>query len=243
MGRESLGRGTFMNYESTWKLLGRGVGVSPMVVAMMLLQQPVPVAAQGIPLGQQPEFSPVSFAFHSGFRIGGAIATTDGEVSVGDGLAYGGQIEFRTGRSGAFAIMIDYQPTTLDVREGEGPERKVTDLSVVHLQVGGTFETDRSRRPLIGYGTGGIGAGLFKPGDGRDSRWTFAMMMGLGARMPLGEGDRFSLRAEVRLILEPYAVEQGQPLWCGDTGPCYVAGDNTFGPVQTEFSIGISFLK
>ena len=96
-------------------------------------------------------------------------------------------------------------------------------MSVMHVQFGGTYEADRTSRPLIGYGFGSVGAALFDPSDSRDSRWTFAMMMGLGARMPLGASGRVSLRFEARLILEPYSVEDGDPIFCGGIGPCFVA--------------------
>ena len=139
------------------------------------------------------------------------------------------------------AFLLDYQPTTLRLKESGEATSDLFDLNVWYLQVGGTYEalgrTADGPRP---FALGTLGMSLFDPGSGdpdHDSEYGFAGIFGGGVKIPLASG-RMGLRLQARVLINALFNGSGS-LWCGPGG-CYAGAGGSFGPVQFDFGGGLT---
>ena len=112
----------------------------------------------------------------------------------------------------------------------------VTDLTVQFLQGGVVLGVPRGT--IMPFTNILVGAAHLGPGDSwGDGAWKFAMTLGLGAKVYLGE--RFGLRVQGRL---PYIFTSGGgSLVCNENGDCYEAIGGV-GIPQVDLGAGVMVL-
>lgn len=186
-------------------------------------------------VGQNATFTP-----YYGYRIGGTLSIEKGDLELDNADFLGGQLDFRVRPDATAAILVDFQPTTLRLREGPDAAQELFDMDVWYFQVGGTLE-NRKDTGAIPFFVGSLGMSMFDPDDddgSTESEYGFAGVFGAGAKIPLQSG-RMGLRLQARVLLN--SVYGGSSLWCGTGQGCYVGAGGYLGPVQFDFGGGITF--
>jgi len=185
----------------------------------------------GLPTGAEAQNAALSLS--SGWKFGGTMSVQQGELNAAAAVPFSAELAFRVRDDAMGILMVEYQPTTLRLRPfGGGVNAELFDFDVWYFQVGGQPEII-DRGPVIPFAIGTLGVAWFNPTDGsgnRGSETMFAGTFGGGARMPLGQGGRVSLRLEARVNLTiPWG---GASIYCSGGGGCYTGFGGTVGPVQ-----------
>jgi len=202
-----------------------------LAVAVILVGLPSRSAGQGI-----------TFTPYSGFRLGGTLSIQEGDLDLDEGPFLGVQFDYRVRRDATVAVIVDYQPTGVRLKEYGEPAEDLFDLSLWYLQIGGTYEvlgrTYSGPKPFV---VGTLGMSLFDPGSGgeeNDAEYGIAGIFGGGVKIPF-PGGRMGLRLQARVLLNNLFIGDGG-YWCG-TGGCYANTGGPIGPIQFDFGGGLTF--
>jgi hypothetical protein len=209
-------------------LNGRFRLTSALIAASALL-------APGTAQSQDWTFSP-----YSGFRLGGSLSVREGDLTFNGAPIFGAQLDYRVRRDATVAFLVDYQPTTVRIRERGEPTVDLWDINVVYFQVGGTFEVLKQAGP-IPFLLGTLGMSMFDPASGsanNASEYGMAGIFGGGVKVPFRSG-RMALRLQGRVLLNNLLIGGGS-LWCSPSG-CYGGVGGPIGPVQFDFGGGLTF--
>ncbi len=213
---------------STLKHVNR---LAALAMAAVLFGLPTPSAGQKI-----------SFTPYSGYRLGGSLSIQEGDLKLDNAPFYGGQLDFRVRRDATVAVIVDYQPTKLGLKEFGEPTQDLFDINVWYFQAGGTYEViGRSASGPRPFAVGTLGMSMFDPGSsgqGNESEYGFAGMFGGGVKIPIGSGG-MGLRLQARILLNNM-LNGGGSLWCGPGG-CYAGSVGPIGPIQFDFGGGLTF--
>jgi len=175
-----------------------------------------------------------------GWKFGGSTRVQVGELNSAASEHYGLELAVRVRRDASGILLVDYQPTKLRLESG-GLNSELFDLDVWYVMLGGQVELI-DRGPVVPFAIGTLGIAWFNPTGAsaadRGSDTSFAGMFGGGARVPLGQSGKVSLRLEGRMYLTiPWG---GASLYCGGGG-CYGGIGGTIGPVQGTAMAGLRF--
>jgi len=174
-----------------------------------------------------------ALSLSSGWRFGGTMGVNLGDLNLAAAVPFSAELAFRVRDDASTILMVEYQPTTLRLKPfGGGVDQELFEMDVWYFMAGGELEIV-DRGPVVPFAIGAIGVAWFNPTAGsadRGSETMFAGAFGGGARVPLGQSGRVSLRLEGRLNLTiPFA---GASLYCGSGSGCYGGFGGTVGPVQ-----------
>ncbi len=197
--------------------------------AMLLAALPSVAGAQNL------TFSP-----YSGYRLGGSLTVRDGDLKLANAPFFGAQLDFRMRPDATGALLVDYQPTTLRLKEYGGPTEDLFDIGVWYFQGGGTLEV-MNQSPAVPFVLGTMGLSWFDPGSNSvnaDSEWGFSGIIGVGVKIPFPSG-RMALRLQSRLLMT--SLFGGGSLWCGTGTGCYVGVSGFIAPVQFDFGGALTF--
>ncbi len=204
-------------------------------LSVVLAAGAILLSTPSVAVGQNATFTP-----YSGYRLGGSLSIREGDLKLDNGPFFGGQLDFRMRPDATAAILVDYQPTTLRLKDFGEPSEELFDLNVWYFQAGGTLEF-LNQSDAVPFVIGSLGMSWFDPGKGgeeNDSEYGFAGIFGVGAKVPLRSGG-MGLRFQARVLLNN--VSGGSSLWCGTGGGCYVGVGGPIGPVQFDFGGGLTF--
>ena len=182
----------------------------------------------------------VSITPYSGYRFGGSLTVRQGELQLADAPFFGGQLDFRMRTGATGSLLVDYQPTSLRLKEFGASTTDLFDIGVWYFQAGGTLETN-TRSQAVPFVIGTLGMSMFDPGSNSDnasSEYGFSGIFGGGVKVPLQSG-RMGLRLQARVLLN--SLQGGSSFWCGTGGGCYVGTGGYLGPVQFDVGGGLTF--
>ena len=183
-----------------------------------------------------------ALSLSSGWKFGGTMGVNLGDLNLAAAVPYSAQLAFRVRSDASTILMVEYQPTTLRLEPfGGGVNQELFEMDVWYFMVGGEMEII-DRGPVVPFAIGTLGVAWFNPTGGsadRGSETMFAGTFGGGARVPLGQSNRVSLRLEGRLNLTiPFG---GASVYCGSGSGCYTGFGGTIGPVQGALYGGLRF--
>jgi len=182
----------------------------------------------------------LTFSPYSGYRLGGTLTIRDGDLKLADSPFFGAQLDLRMRPDATGTLLVDYQPTTLRLKEYRGPTEDLFDLNVWYFQGGGTLEV-MSQSAAVPFVLGTIGMSLFDPGSNSGnagSEWGFSGIIGGGVKIPFPSGG-MALRLQTRLLLT--SLTGGGSLWCGTGSGCYIGLSGFLAPVQFDFGGALTF--
>ena len=204
--------------------------ISRALAAALLLAAVPSVAA-----GQGATLTP-----YSGYRLGGSLTIREGDLKLANAPFFGAQLDFRVRPDATGTLLVDYEPTTLRLKEYGGPTEDLFDLNVWYFQGGGTLEVLNPQSPAVPFVLGTIGMSWFDPGSNSrnaESEWAFSGIFGAGVKIPLQSGG-MALRLQARVLLN--SIYGGASFWCGTGSGCYVGTGGYLGPVQFDFGGGLT---
>jgi len=147
-----------------------------------------------------------------GWQFGGSLNAFSGEFNIKDALAITGILDFNVRHGGQVEVMYDWQGTQLNLRDVTG-NRKLFDMNVHYIQVGGLGYVDRGKLKPFGVAT--LGIAIFDPKDtSTDGTTRFSFTLGAGAKM--FPAQRIGLRLEGRLLMT--VLDSALGLGCGAGG-------------------------
>jgi hypothetical protein len=147
-----------------------------------------------------------------GWQFGGSLNAIAGEFNIDDALAITGILDVNVRPGGQLELMYDWQSTQLNLRDITG-NRKLFDMNVHYIQIGGLGYVDRGKLKPFGVAT--LGLAIFDPKDTSTSGTTrFSFTLGGGAKV--FPTQRIGLRLEGRLLMT--VVESALGLGCGGGG-------------------------
>jgi hypothetical protein len=177
---------------------------------------------------------------YSGYRLGGSLTIREGDLKLDSSPFFGAQLDFRVRADATGAIIVDYQPTTLRLKEFNEPLQELFDMNVWYFQAGGTLEV-QNQADAIPFFVGSLGMSWFDPGAGSQSagsEYALSGVFGAGAKIPLGDGG-MGLRLQARVLLN--SIYGGASVWCGSASGCWIGTGGYLGPVQFDFGGGVTF--
>lgn len=154
---------------------------------LLLALRPLPARAE----------SRVEVAPFVGYKIGGRFIVQDGELTLDHGASFGGIVSFRATPDLLLEAVYSRQATTIQYEKANfAPHEELFDLTVQHVNVGGTYEHGiGSVRPFFG---GGLGLTRYEPdlaGTESETRFVFNFATGLRGDLSGNVGLRAGLRA------------------------------------------------
>jgi opacity protein-like surface antigen len=167
--------------------LSRQAGRSLAAVLMLLAFGPISAAAD----------SRVEIAPFVGYMVGGRFVVQDGELTLDHGVAFGGALALRATPDFTFDVLYSRQSTTIQYETANfEPHEELFDITVQHINLGGTYEHGLGRvRPFFG---GGLGLTRYEP-DLADSesetRFSFNLATGIRSALSNTLGLRAGFRA------------------------------------------------
>jgi hypothetical protein len=203
-----------------------------LVTALLALTLAAPALVEG----------QAALSLSSGWKFGGRMAVQQGDLNTAAAVPFAAELSFPAHANASGILLVEYQPTTLRLDSNRtGFNEEVSDIDVWYFMIGGSPEiTDRG--PVVPFAIAALGIAWFNPTGGNPSRSSetlFAGTFGGGARVPLGQSDRVSLRLEGRMNLTiPFA---GASIYCGGGGGCYGGFGGYVGPVQGSLLAGLRF--
>jgi hypothetical protein len=215
--------------ENNLKMPKGGSRIASVLIATGLLLMP------GTASGQDVTFTP-----YSGFRLGGALSVREGDLTFNGAPIFGAQFDYRLRRDATAAFLVDYQPTTMRIRESGEPTVDLWDVNVLYFQLGGSLEV-LNQSGAIPFVLGTLGMSMFDPSSGSGSsasEYGVAGIFGGGVKIPFPSG-RMGLRLQARVLLNNLLIGGGS-LWCSPSG-CYGGVGGPIGPVQFDFGGGLTF--
>ena len=182
-----------------------------------------------------------ALSLSSGWKFGGSMGVREGDLNVAASVPFAAELAFRVRRDASAILTVEYQLTILRLRPpGSGINQQLFDVDVWYFMVGG--EVESVGRPVVPFAIVTMGVAWFDPTSGsanRASETMFAGTFGGGARVPLGQSDRVTLRLEARMNLTiPYGSAS---IYCSGGGGCYTGFGGTVGPVQAAVYGGLRF--
>ncbi len=188
------------------------------------------------------EAQQTALSLSSGWKFGGTMGVREGDLNVAASVPFAAELAFRVRRDASAILTVEYQPTVLRLQPpGSGINQQLFDMDVWYFMIGGEVEST-GRGPVVPFAIGTLGVAWFDPTSGsgnRASETMFAGTFGGGARVPLGQSDRVTLRLEARMNLTiPYGSAS---VYCSGGGGCYTGFGGTVGPVQAAVYGGLRF--
>ena len=191
-----------------------------------------------VPVGAEAQKTALSLS--SGWKFGGTMGVREGDLNLAASVPYSAELAFRVRDNALGILLVEYQPTILRL-DALGVNAELFNLDAWYFMVGGETEII-DRGPVVPFAIGTIGLAWFNPTEGsgnRGSETMFAGTFGGGARIPLGQSGRVSLRLEGRLNLTvPWG---GASVYCSGGSGCYTGFGGTVGPVQGAVYGGLRF--
>jgi len=177
---------------------------------------------------------------YGGYRLGGGLGIREGDLKLDESPFFGVQLDARTRPDATGSLFVDYQPTTLRLKESGSPAEQVFDLNVWYFQLGGLLEFPQGQG-AVPFMVASLGMSWFDPTSGSqnaESEYGFAGILGVGAKIPFPAGGS-GLRLQARVLAN--IINGRSDLWCGGGRGCYVGIGGPIGPVQFDFGGGLTF--
>jgi hypothetical protein len=203
---------------------------SPSLVVLILL-----ILGPSLATAQGPTLTP-----YGGYRLGGTLDIRGGDLKLDDSHFLGLQLDARARPDATGSLLVDYQPTTLRLKESGSPAEQLFDLNVWYFQLGGLLEFPQGEG-AVPFMAASLGMSWFDPTGGSEnaeSEYGFAGILGVGAKIPFPGGGA-GLRLQARVLAN--IISGTSELWCGSGRGCYVGIGGPIGPVQFDFGGGLTF--
>jgi hypothetical protein len=180
---------------------------------------------------------PVDVVPMAGFRFGGEFSnssdpTQSQQLSIGSAASYGGMVDIPLPapyHPRAIELYFSHQRTTVNGGELLAPPLTDLDITVLHVGLADTMQTDDPRLSWMLYGTGG--ATRFEAAAGHDTRPS----LGAGAAVIWMANANVGVRGDLRAIMS-FTGSNSSVFACN--GGCSLFYSGTI-VVQGEASIGI----
>ena len=168
-----------------------------------------------------------------GWRMGGGVATDEGDFDVESATSYGVILDVRVRSDGVVELLYDRQRSDVVRRRSTGPDSTITEVVIEYFQLGGAVEFGHQPKlkPFFALTLGGA---HLNPADDRDDEWHFAGVATLGAKAYLGA--RIGLRGQARLW-GTFLAEESQ-IFCSLPGACVISASGKLF-TQADFSAGL----
>ncbi len=203
---------------------------SPSLVVLFLL-----ILGPSLATAQSPSLTP-----YGGYRLGGSLGIREGDLKLDESPFFGVQLDARARPDATGSLIVDYQPTTLRLKESGSPAEQLFDINVWYFQVGGLVEFPQGQG-AVPFMVASLGMSWFDPTDGSqnaESEYGFAGTLGIGTKIPFPSGGT-ALRLQARVLAN--IINGRSDLWCGGGRGCYVGIGGPIGPVQFDFGGGLTF--
>jgi hypothetical protein len=133
-----------------------------------------------------------------GYETGSTVYTSLGYLYIGDGMDYGGNLDFNLGRNRFAEISYSHMMTTLNVDEGYN-ERFLCDLGVNYYSIGVLQETQPLAK-ISPYGLLTLGWVNYNP-QSEDISGENKMHFSLAGGIKIKASERIGLRLQARLLM------------------------------------------
>lgn len=133
-----------------------------------------------------------------GYETGSTVYTSLGYLYIGDGMDYGGTLDFNLGKNRFAEISFSHMMTALNVDEGYN-ERFLCDLGVNYYSIGILQET-KPLSKISPYGLLSLGWVNYKP-QTDDYSGENKMHVSLAAGVKIRASERIGLRLQARLLM------------------------------------------
>lgn len=192
---------------------------------ILSLAATLPLAGQGIKL--------TGFA---GYTIQDKVYGYYGDMTIGDGMHFGGVLSKEMSTSTSIDLTYSYQSTTFGVRDfsSVGNQSGSYSGTVSYLMLGSTHSPDFTAK-VAPYGGIMLGASIFSSKGGIVSEaWKFAVGMKLGVIYHVN--DKFGIVIQTQLMMPVQGV--GMTVGCG-TGGCGGGAGTSTSATQLGFTGGV----
>ena len=179
-----------------------------------------------------------------GWSWGGSADTRNlGRLRLDPAQDLSGVLSIPVGRLNWGELHYTWRSTAM-TRDGAGFHQSLTDLSIHTIQLAGL----RSLRPgpVQPFLMGGIGTTYFSPSESfvdiegdrynLDSTWRLSFLLGVGAKVWLGEAEKVGLRVQLRTMPALYNSSTG--IWFGTGGSSVSISGNAIW--QWDVTAGLS---
>ena len=171
-----------------------------------------------------------------GYETGGRLYTYEGYLKVGDGMNFGGAMDFTFAPGAQIELSYNHLNTTLSLDEGYVTE-KLCDLAVDYYSIGGLKEL-MPGETVVPYGMASLGWVNYRTLTGNYSNENL-MHVSIAGGVKVFATPRVGLRLQARLLM---------PIWysgiyfSGGTGGAGVGLSATAGAVQGDFTAALIFV-
>jgi len=178
-----------------------------------------------------------------GWSWGGSADSRVGRFRLDDGMDLSGVISVPVGYLNWGEFHYSWRSTSMTL-SGAGFNQSLTDMGIQNFQLVGLRALQPGKvQPFL---LGGIGTTFFSPDasyvdiDGNryttDSSWKLSFILGIGAKVWLGEEERFGLRVQLRTMPALYNSSTG--IWVGGGGSSVsISGEAIW---QWDATVGVS---
>lgn len=171
-----------------------------------------------------------------GYALNGTLNFVQGDIKFHDSMNFGAALSVNAGY-GTFAELIyTFSATDANYRSYYNLDSRKFDLDIHYIQIGGVkeFKVDRIRP----FGTLGLGASGFVPKNEPtlESWWSFAINLGVGAKINITE--HIGIRLQARMLMPLYF--NGVGFFCG-SGGCSSGVTTSSMVIQGDFMGGLIF--
>ena len=170
-----------------------------------------------------------------GYETSGRLWTTKGYLRVGDGMDYGGSLDFRFAYGSQFEFSYSHMMSTLTLDEGF-VSNKLCDLAVDYFSFGGLKELNTGET-VVPYGLASLGWVNYRPSDTYHNE--NMMHISIAGGVKVYATNRIGLRLQARLLM---------PIWysglyfSGGTGGAGLGLSATAAAVQGDFTAALIFV-
>ncbi len=180
---------------------------------------------------QQVELSPFI-----GYETGSTVYTSLGYLYIGDGMNFGGNIDFNIGKNRYVEISYSHMMTKLNVDDGYN-ERYLFDLGVNYYSIGILKET-RPLEKISPYGLLALGWVNFNPRT-EDYSGENKMHVSLAGGVKIRATERIGLRLQARLLMPVFYAGTNFSAGTGGTSMNVSATSVAF---QGDFTAALVFV-
>jgi len=170
-----------------------------------------------------------------GYETGGRLYTSIGYLQIGDGMNYGGALDFSLAPGVQVELSYNHMKSTLSIDEGFNTEY-LADMAVDYYSIGGLKELNHGEM-LVPYGLVSLGLVNYRP-ERNYSNETL-MHVSLAGGLKVFASERVGLRIQARLLMPVFF---NGIYFSAGTGGAGAGVSGSVGAVQGDFTGALFFI-